>query len=871
MPTTRPLADALTVADTDNAGVMSIAQALKLAEIANAATANRTDAATDTAISSAVSTHEGAANPHPVYLTAAEGNAAYDVVGAATAAQAAAVQRSNHTGTQSADTVTDGTTNKAYTATEQTKLAGVATGATVNDTDATLKARANHTGTQAATTISDFNSASRAQTEAELVAGTNITLTPGSSGATRTLTIDSAGGGGVGVTDGDKGDITVSGSGATWTVDPDAITYAKMQNVSATDKLLGRSTAGAGDIEEITLTAAGRALIDDADAAAQRTTLGAMANPMTAAGSLIIGASALTNLVRFPLSGSADYTASTDFGGGYEANKAADGNTTGTAWAPNGTGTGEWWQVTWTIAQTITSVKFYGRTGLTNAATNVTFSDGSTIAIGALTGGTPLTLSFAAKTVTWVRYTTTATAYGLAEVEAFPSVPGAPQELLIGTAAKVLRSDGSVPAWSTPLASEITNTPAGAIASTTVQAALNELDTEKALLIHTHAAGDIASGTVATARLGSGSASSSTYLRGDQSWATVSSGGATGIDGETLHSTYGDEFTDASLNARWTRRSVSSFQEQYQAGGGSSLLVDLSGSTVGKQYHQTPAAWPDDIEIVTSQTDWVTKGSNTYVGPMMIDSSGNGYGLGRGNTGNLDLFNIASYAWSSSGINVANWVPEQYQPGMPIWFSLRRFKAAYTPFLVGRYSLDGKNWSPWTQPLTSAGTMNRIGFGRQLGVFTAQTLMLHRFNVKAWTLGNNLVRTPTSGTPTYSASSTFSGGFPASAAADGTTAEFALSGYATINYWQTSWSVAQTINKVMLRGRTLTDWGVGYLEFSDGSTQPFPYMNGTDGPNGALIIDLPTAKTTTLLKVWGAEGEVNSGFQEVEAYNATAV
>lgn len=52
------------------------------------------------------------------------------------------------------------------------------------------------------------------------------------------------------------------------------VTYAKIQNVSATDKLLGRSTAGAGVVEEITCTSAGRALIDDADASAQRTTLG---------------------------------------------------------------------------------------------------------------------------------------------------------------------------------------------------------------------------------------------------------------------------------------------------------------------------------------------------------------------------------------------------------------------------------------------------------------------------------------------------------------------------------------------------------------------------------------------------------------------
>ena len=42
-----------------------------------------------------------------------------------------AFDRANHTGTQSADTITDGTTNKAYTATEKTKLAGIASGADV--------------------------------------------------------------------------------------------------------------------------------------------------------------------------------------------------------------------------------------------------------------------------------------------------------------------------------------------------------------------------------------------------------------------------------------------------------------------------------------------------------------------------------------------------------------------------------------------------------------------------------------------------------------------------------------------------------------------------------------------------------------------
>ena len=44
-----------------------------------------------------------------------------------------------------------------YDDAEQTKLAGIAAGATVNSSDATLLARANHTGTQTAATISDFD------------------------------------------------------------------------------------------------------------------------------------------------------------------------------------------------------------------------------------------------------------------------------------------------------------------------------------------------------------------------------------------------------------------------------------------------------------------------------------------------------------------------------------------------------------------------------------------------------------------------------------------------------------------------------------------------------------------------------------------
>lgn len=51
------------------------------------------------------------------------------------------------------------------------------------------------------------------------------------------------------------GDVTASGPGSvTSTIANDAVTYAKMQNVSAASKLLGRGSAGgSGDVEEITI------------------------------------------------------------------------------------------------------------------------------------------------------------------------------------------------------------------------------------------------------------------------------------------------------------------------------------------------------------------------------------------------------------------------------------------------------------------------------------------------------------------------------------------------------------------------------------------------------------------------------------------
>ncbi|MGL4237115.1 DUF2793 domain-containing protein [Tabrizicola sp.] len=114
------------------------------------------------------------------------------------------------------------------------------------------------------------------------------------------------GAGGGGVSDGDKGDISVSGGGASWTIDPGAVTLAKMADV-ATDTFLGRDTAGTG-VPEVLTPAQARGILNVANGATANASDASLRDRATHTGTQAAGT--ITGLSGVATSGSAaDLTA----------------------------------------------------------------------------------------------------------------------------------------------------------------------------------------------------------------------------------------------------------------------------------------------------------------------------------------------------------------------------------------------------------------------------------------------------------------------------------------------------------------------------------------------------------------------------------
>lgn len=127
----------------------------------------------------------------------------------------------------------------------------------------------------------------------------------------------------------------------------------------------------------------------------------------------------------------------------------------------------------------------------------------------------------------------------------------------------------------------------------------------------------VSSGTVATARLGSGTANSTTFLRGDQTWATPASGGS------TLFAGAGEAVTDGTLGLAGTSAflPVIQFADAATKYAAWAFLVPTGATSISsiKIYYEGAAAGNLYLAFRTARVDTDTAG--TAVSQDLTDSN----------------------------------------------------------------------------------------------------------------------------------------------------------------------------------------------------------------------------------------------------------
>lgn len=344
------------------------------------------------------------------------------------------------------------------------------------------------------------------------------------------------------------------------------------------------------------------------------------------------------------------------------------------------------------------------------------------------------------------------------------------------------------------------------------------------------------------------------------------------FDSIDLDGTYGDEFDGTSLNGRWTAQGSFVANAAVFALNETWLQFVGRGTSAMSIYQTGPSK--DILEVIVAMSQ---NGGAVMEGPAIVSSSGVGVLASlRSDVTNFVLNNVSSYAYTSDGIAVSLGAGLEYSRGVKHWISLRKFKSALSgDIYFARFSLDGNTWSKPLRYVPSTFTYAKIGWGRLYGGANDDRNAIDRFNVRnALNLGNNLVRTPTSGTPTYTASSQFSGSFSPDKAADGNNGtDWSASNGAADSplYWQVAWSVGQTINRVLFKERTGDAFGIAHLEAYDGATTTYiPLEDFVAGSALWHLVEFPTLTGITTLRLVGDGGAAaNCGLIEFEAYLAS--
>ena len=121
-------------------------------------------------------------------------------------------------------------------------------------------------------------------------------------------------------------------------------------------------------------------------------------------------------------------------------------------------------------------------------------------------------------------------------------------------------------------------------------------------------ASNLSSGTIPTARLGSGTASSSTYLRGDQTWATVISGATISDNTTTNADTFYPGMTNNATSGAWTAATVSSTKLYFNPSTGqlnATNFNSLSDATKKENVKTIESATEKTLALRGVTFDWI--------------------------------------------------------------------------------------------------------------------------------------------------------------------------------------------------------------------------------------------------------------------------
>jgi hypothetical protein len=199
-------------------------------------------------------------------------------------------------------------------------------------------------------------------------------------------------------------------------------------------------------------------------------------------------------------------------------------------------------------------------------------------------------------------------------------------------------------------------------------------------------------------------------------------------DHPALSGTYGDDFTGASLDGKWTRGAdIVAGDITYQQGDGSHIYVNIpaTGGAVADIIYQS-AAPGSDFSVSTSMTWWFANAgggsNNLMLGVGIIDSSGSGIAAIM-YQGSLYTISLTSYKYSNFRNSIAV-ISNGFEHYRRTWLRCRKSGTNY----YASMSWDGINWSAETAAYSNAFTVERLIVGCFWNNGGQHTLAIGHFN-----------------------------------------------------------------------------------------------------------------------------------------------